>query len=217
METPVNKLTKQGNNNKRAVIKRNDNPSGIESVSNKLTKKEIDRIKGIAREYGKAETVKEVLDLIENMDDATLKYLNTGRKELLSYASICDTGGLMGIKVSLKSRDNLIKEYDIKTTSEKILLDMGLQGYARYFGFQAIISTILDNKPFNEETALIIERLQRLSDSALNRFTSSLETIRSMKLIPIKVNINNSQINVGNNQQINTGIKSNNFGKPGND
>ena len=174
-----------------------------------LTKKQKEEL----RIYNEAKTVSDVVDSFRLMDKEVLNRLTSKHNDGMTFLFANDSTAVQSTKVILPLKEQLINELDIKSTAELMLLDSSLINYGRFLTYQHWISRMFD-EGINSEKTLSIERLNKMSDSALNQYKVGIETLKSMKITSVKLNIKNSQVNVGSNQQIlKMEGKSDNFGK----
>ena len=177
-------------------------PEKIKELRSHMTKEQIELID----KFNDAETTAEVINLFrlikkDNKEHFKNEHLKNEVNDGLLFMVFKDSVSAVTMKVILPLRERLIEELDIKTTSEKILLDAALINYNRFLSYQAWISKLLE-WGVRDESSKTIERFNKMSDSSLNQFNRGLETLRTLKLTPLKVSIKNSQVNLGNNQQI---------------
>ncbi len=144
-------------------------------------------------------------------DDIKLKIV-TGTNQDIIFNLLTDHYAIQNFKIIYPMREELIKEFEIKTRSERMLLDSAIICYVRFLVYQKNISSILKSD-FFPDRGLNIDRYQRISESAIIQFNRTLESIRRMKIMHVNFNFSNSQVNLGKNQQINNSIPNpNNFG-----
>lgn len=181
----------------------------IKKYQTALTKKQRKELTA----YNESKTTPDIINNFRLMDKELLSHLTSKRNDGLTFLFINDGTSAQATKMILPLREQLINELDIKATSELMLLDSSLINYNRFLIYQHWISRILDGG-INSENALSIERLNKMSDSALNQYKVGIETLKSMKITSVKLNIKNSQVNVGSNQQIlKVDGKTDNFGR----
>jgi hypothetical protein len=200
----------------------NDKPKLTKTELKMLEKKQIEAVK----EYNAVASIAELADVYHNkFDEKSQELFCKGINEALVYLPVSESKfSLQLLKIIYPMRNLLKKEYDITTKSETMLLDSAMISYHRFLVFNQWIETYL-NSGISSEKALIVERFQKMSDNSLNQYVRIMDVIRSMRLTAVNVNIKNSQVNVGQHQQIikmdgqesnnQENDKSNNFGNQG--
>lgn len=174
-----------------------------ESLPAKKKTKEFKRSENeLISAFNTSRDIQETGRIFYEMDEATKEMITSGKaNDFLSYVALDDDGSQTFFKVVFPMRHQLIKEYDIRTKSEYMILDSAVMNYARFLTYQRRISYYTGIN-LCKDSSLILERLNRMSENALNQFNRGIEALRTVKLSPLPVKIFNSQVNVGNNQQI---------------
>lgn len=106
-------------------------------------------------------------------------------------------------------RRDLIAEYQVKSTSELLLIDATLVAYLRYLRINKLLNTFLDGindyQDTNQESMNMVKQLNRALDSANQQMITSLTCLNELKRQPIKVKVKvlTQKAYFAQNQQIN--------------
>lgn len=105
-------------------------------------------------------------------------------------------------------RQDLIAEYDCKSTSEQMLVDQIVSGYWRTIDHERLISRIIQKNgagtySFNDHSVRVIKELHRGIEKAHLQVTSSLMLLKELKQPRLNVKVNAETAYIAQNQQVN--------------
>ena len=155
-------------------------------------------------EYSRADRLASISKKYNKMDIDTLKELHIYLEKFLLGSTLKGNGKKHDMLLfAHPMREDLIKEYGVITRSEFMLLDAVIINYLKFISYQQYLACCLyaDNG-IGSSSIKNIEKLQKVSDISFNNYLHSMSVLRQMKLNPMNINIKNSQVNIGKNQQI---------------
>ncbi|OGC68478.1 hypothetical protein A2415_00040 [candidate division WWE3 bacterium RIFOXYC1_FULL_39_7] len=103
---------------------------------------------------------------------------------------------------ALEFNKNLQKEFDCKTPSEKSLAEVLALNWVRILSTQQSINAYLAMKTINQNGIGYLNVLSKELDRAERHYLTSLQTLKMLKMLPMKVNIKTQTAIVGQNQVV---------------
>lgn len=101
---------------------------------------------------------------------------------------------------ALEFSDNLKKEFDIKTPSEKALAQTTTLSFIHYLKYSNLWNVNID---FQRENESMLAVLSKEIDRSYRRFITTLQLLSQMKNPPLKINVKAENAYMAQNQQIN--------------
>lgn len=143
------------------------------------------------------------LDEIEQIEGEVMEAMSLDTKELMLKAIPCGTGKK---SFALELAQSLEKDFEVKTATEKSLVQMAVLAFISYLHVSYEVQQNSYLRDYSDEQRASTGYLMAVTkekNNALRQYTSVIQTLKSLKASPIKVNIVAQTLNMGQNQQIN--------------
>lgn len=134
----------------------------------------------------------------------------------VSIALSLDTGHILAESVPERYRvfatefkQELQKEYDCKTATEKALVDQAVNAHIRKLNYSKLMEGHNEPEWLSNERVAFLNFYSREVDRAHRHFISCIETLKSMKQPVMQVNIKTKNAFVSEKQQFNTKVENN--------
>ena len=155
----------------------------------------------------------EYMPVVFSCDDGRQKEISEKISELaLAFSS--ETGFMLMKSVgeeyrslALQMKRDLQEEFDCKTVSERMLVDLMVNSYIKKLRYSDKMEH--NQKYIGHKYDSYRNYLSKEIDRSYRQFTSSLEILRFLRQPAIKVSIKTNNAFVGENQQFNTKVESN--------
>lgn len=154
----------------------------------------------------------EILGSTENIRDDASRFLEKHEEDLSDYMKMhtLDTSCLV-IEVCDKEyrtflthmKDQLMVEFDCKTAAEKSLVQLAVTAYYKYLRFSRYVNSRCEPEWLSHEKASFLKMYSMEADRGFRQYTSAIETLRSLKQPPIKMNVKAENAYMAQNQQVN--------------
>lgn len=108
-------------------------------------------------------------------------------------------------KLVLRLREQLIEEYEVKSVSELMLIDIAINAYFRNLQSSRVFSDLREkskNMDFGQLKINLMKVLERQIDISSKQYLSSVTMLKELKQPPIHIKVSGSAY-VGQNQQFN--------------
>lgn len=106
-----------------------------------------------------------------------------------------------GLIINFKRQ--LIQEYNCQSYSEKALVDIVVNSYARVFTYSKKFLCLKDSQYLSNERNGFLSVLSKETDRANRHFLTALETLKQFKQPEMKINVKTKNAFIAQNQQIN--------------
>ena len=134
----------------------------------------------------------------------------------VSLALSLETGHMLSESIperyrgfAIEFKNDLQKEYDCKTASEKALVDQAVNAHIRKLAYSRLMEGHNEPEWLSSEKVAFLNFYSREVDRAHRHFISTIETLRFMKQPAMKVSIKTNNAFISEKQQFNTKIESN--------
>jgi len=161
--------------------------------------------------------------ILEDLDDIFLKFGKGSKKErreirkslnkelanasmllaLDSHYAIVRTVDERWRPLVLEFCNQLVKEYDCKTYSEKALVEIAVGAYVKYLRFARRIEDFIDDTLLSHEKNGYMSSLGKQMDRASRTYVAAIQTLRQIKNPPVDFNVIAKTAFIAQNQQIN--------------
>lgn len=128
----------------------------------------------------------------------------------VSLALSLETGHVLaesvGVRVrgfSLSLKQELEKEFDCKTPSEKALVDQAVNSHIRKLEYSKLMNGYRDPEWLSHERVALLSFYSKEIDRAHRQFLSTIEMLKAIKQPALKVNVRAQNAFVAENQQLN--------------
>jgi len=111
---------------------------------------------------------------------------------------------------ALKFADQLVKEYDCKTASEKATAQMAAVSHARALQYEKKLRDCLGIEWHSNEKNGYFSMISKEVDRSTRQYTSAITILRQMKAPTININVRANTAFVARNQQVNANKSINN-------
>lgn len=105
--------------------------------------------------------------------------------------------------MAVELRRQLIKDFDCKTYSEKVLVDTVTSGYMRHLRSAKVYNNILAKGTLDKLGCDILSTMGKEMDRAQRQLMTALQTLVNLKRPPLKVQVKAQNAFVAQNQQLN--------------
>lgn len=106
-------------------------------------------------------------------------------------------------EISVAFLDQLIKEYDCKTPSEKVLAQMATNAYTRSFEYSEKLRDCLAIEWHSSEKNGFFSLMSKEIDRASRQYNAAIILLKQMRMPPIELNVKTKTAFIVENQQIN--------------
>jgi hypothetical protein len=144
---------------------------------------------------------------LSELEKNIIQSMNLETKELM-LATIPDSVDYKGF--SLELAKNLERDFDVKTATEKSLVQMAVLAFVSYLQTSREVMQNSFINEYSKEQKVSIVYLTAVSkekNNALRQYTTIIQTLKNLKASPIKFNIVTQTLNMGQQQQINNTVK----------
>lgn len=164
----------------------------------------------------KSTILKNIQDLVKkNRKDKTTRSKIVS--ELQKYSRICAVDSGLYAAVSLHSgdethaislRNNLMQEYGVSTSSEKMIVDMAVTAYFRHLNLTSAYSKILSpdehSITFRDQAGINeLKEIGKQADIAFRQILTAITFLKELRRPPLSVRVQTKQAFIGQNQQFN--------------
>jgi hypothetical protein len=119
----------------------------------------------------------------------------------MSRKALCNDMSYNALCCVLPLRAELARELNVTTIAEKMLLEAGLVGYARFMSFQEAASRLCAD--VNSYSAPVLRGFYRMSLDGLKTFQDTVEILKMKDRPSVRILVNSEgQVNLANVQQV---------------
>jgi len=178
-----------------------------ESDSDHLTKEYQRKISHYGLHKNKMEG-DSLLEELKEIEKKVYEAKSTETKELFVRSLPMESANYRGYMLEIEK--DLEKEFDVQCTMGKVLCQMASMSFISYLHANYEVVSYIDYEDYRYDQRKRNGYLMAVSkekNNAFRQYTTAIQTLKNLKVSPIKLNITTKTLNMGQQQQINNTVK----------